>query len=614
MDVLATSPRKKRALIDDSVTTPKRQRILTQQPTPATAKQTPSRRAASSLPSELGRLKELQNAIQHALSHALATSAVAPDHDTGRVPNVVNHVSLASSAGAMALSYVPSQDDVRRLCWFWEWDAKTLPTPKAPPKVSSPKPSKSRVIADEEENPFLSPKPATAAQQAQKDWFRGGMGFIVTATAHYNRAESRRVPAYGIGIEVDVAGEIDSGLGLGSGAGGGGMASVARWTAGGKARTALLQEKLDKWTQLHADAARVPLPPLADLPSLQTTLQAAKEETKRDKITKQLLSPSPGGTIRSKPPGLEAPGSPSRSSSASPTKRLFMSAGSSAGFGLGLGNRVASTPSRLNAKGKGKDDVFAIPFPPTPSDSVLGTPTADRRAERPETPTHDRPETPTHSRPETPTTGGRVTPVQTPQSTPRRNALYERIRQKSLSNETTPTAKRIISAPGTPGMTPSQMQALGQAELRRRSLLGRLAGVAESVWMFFSNTSVSATGASGANGLALGRKRRVMQMSEVVRAVIKSSPVPLSEVDAQQSLIMLTELCPFFLTRVVIAGEDWLEMPSSSSSASSSAQPPSSPGAATAEMRTRSPKSVRNEAGGLRQVRERIRRELDEAD
>jgi hypothetical protein len=88
------------------------------------------------------------------------------------------------------------------------------------------------------------------------------------------------------------------------------------------------------------------------------------------------------------------------------------------------------------------------------------------------------------------------------------------------------------------------------------------------------------------------------------------------------------KLCPFFLKRLDIQGEEWLEMPASSSTASSGSSgtssanatptkrglvPPLSPGSKfdSAELIHRSPKRVKKEVGGLREVREIIRRELE---
>lgn len=101
---------------------------------------------------------------------------------------------------------------------------------------------------------------------------------------------------------------------------------------------------------------------------------------------------------------------------------------------------------------------------------------------------------------------------------------------------------------------------------------------------------------------------------------------------------MLCELCPFFLKRKVIEEEDWLEMPASTGAASmspgaglnaspgGSARPRfmdglpgvmGSPGkikASEEEFLARSPRYIKKQEGGLRQVRDIIRRELEVED
>lgn len=111
-------------------------------------------------------------------------------------------------------------------------------------------------------------------------------------------------------------------------------------------------------------------------------------------------------------------------------------------------------------------------------------------------------------------------------------------------------------------------------------------------------------------------------MSEISAAIIKSSPVPISEAEAVESVNMLAKLCPFFIKPLSIDGEEWFEMPSSSpGEVDEEKQVPPSPSArkgkgreitSAEEVLTRSPKRVKREGGGLREVRERIRRELDQ--
>ena len=140
------------------------------------------------------------------------------------------------------------------------------------------------------------------------------------------------------------------------------------------------------------------------------------------------------------------------------------------------------------------------------------------------------------------------------------------------------------------------------------------------------------------------RKRKALPASDVMAAVVKSSPVPMSTSEASESLKLLTTLCPFFLRPLDINGEEWLEMPpaaSTSDSTEGSAKqdsssptkpsgskmappspgsklfgPPASPGSklrldSAKQLLTRSPRRVKREAGGIREVREIIRRELE---
>jgi hypothetical protein len=178
------------------------------------------------LPANLSRLNNIQTTLQHALSHALATCALSPKSDTGIIPDVLNHHSLANYAG---LTTTFDVDDLKRLCWLWEWDGKSVP---AASKGKAP-------ISDEEDNPFLdTPVPSTTTA---KEWTRGGMGFIVSSSTHFSRLAGARIPAYGIGIEVEI--DIDKDMA-------GGMAAVARWTAGSESRKREIRRKLDKWVEV----------------------------------------------------------------------------------------------------------------------------------------------------------------------------------------------------------------------------------------------------------------------------------------------------------------------------------------------------------------------------
>ncbi|KAF8665543.1 hypothetical protein AX16_000004 [Volvariella volvacea WC 439] len=556
---LQVSPRKRRVRDfdpdDDTVLTPKRLRIAPPTPPATVSRKSRAKKPAKTtapLPAHLSRLCSIHNALQNALSHALATCAVSPTSDTGIVPNVLNHLSFTSYAGLTTQFNV---DDLKRLCWLWEWDGKALPAPQA------------QSTSNDDDNPFLDAP--TTSSATGNDWTRGGMGFVLNPTTHFSKTDKKRVPAYGIGIEVEM--DIDKDMG-------GGMAAIARWTAVSDRRLTDFREKIDKWIKLHPSVDPVPQIPSADLPQVAIPAKVSS-------LTRALASASPKGE-KVALSQLIPPSSPTRSLSKSPVKRIPHPTA------LPLPSLLASPSKR------------AIPFPSTPS-------RRDRDEEAvklvfPRTPSspvkhagNDLPSTPVNQRiaaPATPTTA-------------RRQALYERIRQKSLSaspsKSSTDEAQKSLSK--------DQLYKLGQEEIRRRCLLGRLGGVAESVWMLFSNP------AGGTPSTPSVRKRKALPAPDVIAAVIKSSPVPISTADANESLTMLTALCPFFLRSINIDDEDWYEMPPPSNNASESSKvrtaAPPSPGKSkrdsASELVTRSPKRVKAETGGLREVREIIRRELE---
>ncbi|KAI0959983.1 hypothetical protein AcW1_004643 [Taiwanofungus camphoratus] len=620
---LRVSPRKKRAPaeLDDDVLTPKKLRIAPPTP-PATVTRRKTKSEATSLPAHLSRLYNIQTTLQHALSHALATCAVSPSEETGIVRNVLNHHSLSTYSGLTTKFDV---GDLKRLCWLWEWDGKQLPSAKDTGK------GKAKFEGDDDDNPFLDDRPVASSS---KDWTRGAMGFVLSQTSHYSKATGSRVPAYGIGIEVEI--DIDKDMG-------GGMAAVARWTAASASRRKEVHTKLSRWAELHSGDSPIPNIPAADLPALPTV---AKPST----LTRLLASASPkspsSATI------LATPGSPTRSPSKSPTKSPtkksrefaipFPMTPSKSGSPTKNSIAFPQTPSSKTGRSSiafpdtpsstaGTPSKGSVPFPQTPSArqsrieslTSLLTPTSSRSPSLSgvRTPTSSFssssvPSTPVHQR------GAHAATVpQTPTSS-RRQELYERVRQRSL--QSTPTKGGPNDALGGK-MTKDQLQKLSQEEVRRRCLLGRLGSVAESVWMLFSNPG-------GSTPAPASRKRRALPTSQVAERVLKSSPVPISSAEAYDSLTLLTSLCPFFLRPLNIDGEEWLEMPASSMSTTADAEPdgsksggspektPTSPGRvrgkeeSAKEILSRSPRRVKKEKGGLREVRERVRKELELAD
>ncbi|KAJ7690569.1 hypothetical protein B0H14DRAFT_2420373 [Mycena olivaceomarginata] len=546
---LQVSPRKKRCPPerDDDTTTPKKLRTVA-----PSHRNTSSRKAIESrtpqLPPHLSRLHTIHTGLQHALSHALATCAVSPTSDTGIVRNVLNNLSLSTYSG---LSTRFEVDDLRRLCWIWEWDEITQPS------VAS--------SSSEDENPFLEEKPTP------KDWTRGAMGIVLSPATHHLRRDGKRVPAYGIGIEVDM--DINKDMP-------GGMAAVARWTTAGQGRREAFRKKLDHWVTLHAGVTPIPPIPCADLPRLSAL-------TKRTSLTHNLASLSPKSSIS--PFKLPAPPS---SSSRSPSKPKTAAHLSAIPFPLssGCGSR-SPTKSSVQTSSSPLNRPATEHTPRTPRTSVSAV------APLPCTPVQQ-------------CRAAAETVPKTPSSS-RREALYERLRQRSLSASPTKAASSEVKGGK---LTREQLLKMGQDELRRRCLLGRLDGVAESVWMLFSSPARGSTASPSAH------KRRALPMSKVAAAIVKSSPGPISSAEAVDSLVILAKLCPFFLKQLTIGGERWLEMPAPSAGStegSPSKKPlaPGSPGAVidSAEaLFTQSPPRVNREAGGLREVREIIRRELRE--
>ncbi|KDR83571.1 hypothetical protein GALMADRAFT_219392 [Galerina marginata CBS 339.88] len=567
---LQVSPRKKRCPPehdDENTMTPKKLRIAPPTPPPSVSRPDPALSASRRfLPVSLKRLYNLQTALQHALSHALATCAISPTSDSGHVKNVLNHLSIVTYAGFKSSFDV---DDLRRLCWLWEWDGKSLHSGKSK-------------AGEDEDNPFLA---GPASNPPSTDWTRGSMGIILSPATYFSKVNRKRVPAYGIGIEVEM--DIDKDMGSG-------MAAVARWTAGAENRRSEFHVKLETWEKLHDGSLPLPNIPLADLPDLS----APKVST----LTRTLASCSPSTASTVKLPG--PPSSPSRSPTKKPTRDF-----------------VVPFPTTLASKSPSKRSTFLFPQTPSRQDRIIA-PGSGSSSEPPQTPSttsspskdYSVPSTPVHQR------GDKDSPFQTP-SASRRQALYERVRQRSISASPTKTPRQeaLMGNISPSKMTRDQMLKLQQDELRRRCLLGRLGSVAESIWMLFSNSTPGSSSTPA-------RKRRALPTSDVITAVVKSSSVPISTSEANESISMLVKLCPFFLKRLDISSEEWLEMPAptvsttsatESSPSKSKAAVPHSPGRvkgkdeSAQELITRSPRRVKRETGGLREVREIIRRELE---
>ena len=159
------------------------------------------------------------------MSHALATCAISPTSDSGLVRNVLDHMSLTTYAG-FGTSF--DLDDLKRLCWIWEWDGKSISGAQTMVKSK-----------EDDDNPFLD---SSSSNPLSTEWTRASMGFVLSSATHYSRVDRKRVPAYGIGIEVEM--DIDKDMG-------GGMAAVARWTAAAGKRRLEFRTKLERWITVN---------------------------------------------------------------------------------------------------------------------------------------------------------------------------------------------------------------------------------------------------------------------------------------------------------------------------------------------------------------------------
>lgn len=190
---------------------------------------------------------------------------------------MITHMSI----GERGLGVRVNVNDLKALCWIWEWGGTTLPrnlidssstksaanpSSKGKTKGTEDEDSDTEEIMqeDSEQNPFIvdskpkledgdDPNPFLASSSAStsppsKDWTRGGMGLVISSSMHTTRLDktspTKRVPAYGIGIEVDWSQEDVAGGRVG------GMAAVARWTAGGVKRKKEMKQKVEKWVEV----------------------------------------------------------------------------------------------------------------------------------------------------------------------------------------------------------------------------------------------------------------------------------------------------------------------------------------------------------------------------
>ena len=203
--------------------------------------------------------------------------------------------------------------------------------------------------------------------------------------------------------------------------------------------------------------------PLADLPPFVT------HTTQPSSLTRVLASASPKGAAALATILLSSPSSPSKSPSKSTGKTSSVPREFPLPFPIAKSHPTEASPSKPSllqtpsSRLKRANPLAGLLTPQTPARKRLQSEESDAL---PTTPIQQRgPDAQTA--PSTP-------------STSRRQALYDRVRLKSLTS--TPAKAKSAEVAGGK-LTREQIQKLGQEEIRRRCLLGRLSGVAESTWM-----------------------------------------------------------------------------------------------------------------------------------
>ncbi|OCF37113.1 hypothetical protein I316_01018 [Kwoniella heveanensis BCC8398] len=538
-------------------------------------KPTVSTSSSDCLPPHLHTLLHLQKSFNLALSLHIATHPpVLPPHPPSatnvQLPNLTNFLALKETIERTSGRRFGLQE-LGRLAWVWTWDGVALPDEKA---ISE----KNKQAMLDEDNPFLVSPSASSAPPSLGQGEVCGLSYLVTPTRTLDPTSGRRVYTHGLGIDLELRrGETRQVLhggaegGIGNKGQGGGVGAIGRWNAGGEAREDVFRERLERWVELNGGYE----------PPAKTALPTP---TTSENSTRSSIPPIPVLPLPHLPSSTLLPAAnlfSAFSSPSTPTTTLTP-------------KKVPPTPSSSSSKTAGLSDPFEL-----------------------------------HEKKDKEAKGKVVRPGSVEE---RRQAMMDRIKARSGGGKT-PLSSLGSSATGFK-RTAGLLSAAGQQEeLKRRSTLSRLESIAEGVWMMFSAPS---PGPSTLPTAPRGR-RKAIPMSEVADVIVKSSKTPISTAEAQDSLTLLTQLCPFFLTTKKIGKQEWLEMPSSLTapaspgSSTTTAVPPFAEPSPSVKAVMTSPSTPGRSAGasdlaiagpaspgrvrrvyGLREVRERIRRELGE--
>ncbi|KAJ9112584.1 hypothetical protein QFC19_000603 [Naganishia cerealis] len=476
--------------------------------------------------------------------------------------------------------------ELKRLMWLWQWngeDEEEVATNGKP-------------IRDVGNSPFLDDEiiPASGRGYSSKKKRDANLTacYNVTPTRTIDNTTSRRVHTYGFGIRItltprEAASACNTLHSFNDAFGNAGKAvgAVARWSAGSEARCKEIERRLWAWVHKHSSLereirgstslaypesptgshdveSRVPHVPCAALPQLQQavgnlmpafTLATSTVADPTSPSSRLALAnrSSPSSSVQTAAPGLLPP-----PAFRSVNQRLQAVAGSLQPSLDTLGGATTRLPA-VNGESQAEGSQSLL------NDDVFGPVLMIPKEKKP-------------------TAAGSVEA--------RQQALYERIKARANKDVVISSSRSAVRG-GRLAMS-NMSAAQTQDELKRRSTLSRLEGVAEAVWI---------------PGSSPRAKRRAFPVSEVIDVVVKSSKSPISGPEAYDSLMLLAKLCPSFLVLRTIAKQEWLEMPSAAHSISSPGNRinlagPSSPGKVM----------MRGGGGSLREVRERIRRELND--
>ncbi|PWN89617.1 hypothetical protein FA10DRAFT_268143 [Acaromyces ingoldii] len=134
-------------------------------------------------------------------------------------------------------------------------------------------------------------------------------------------------------------------------------------------------------------------------------------------------------------------------------------------------------------------------------------------------------------------------------------SLTERIRAKEAAKRATAVQTLFSRRPGiiSSSTSSSSVSSPTMDDFKRRSMLSRLCDISESLYMLFTKSRQPPTG---------GAQRRLptLPMEQVIKAIMSSSKVSLSETEATKALDLLDEVAPGFVTVATVGRGKWVRL------------------------------------------------------